>query len=197
MNHVREHRLNGSVYVKTLSDYENNTLRNYALNYYDKLSRLRALMEDGKSVSADDLKAAEDMLRLEVQCGYQFIKRLCKAQRVKPRFGDMFSYEMACAAERMIYAYVFRADETQDFCTYAEAAKQIPLGSAAAKKALRHSSQNHLITNSEFTYGRSVIAKACVYPFCFLPKDSKTPLLDNPLKLIAAKLNGFDTAQAI
>lgn len=195
VNHVREHRPNGSVYVKTLSDYENNTLRNYALNYYDKLSRLRALMETGKRVSADDLKAAEDMLRLEVQCGYQFIKRLCKAQRVKPNFGDMFSYEIACAAEKMAYTYVFRADDTQDFCTYIEAAKRVSPRSAAAKKALRHSSQNHLITDSEFTYGRSVIAKACVYPFCFLPKDSKTPLLDNPLKLISAKLSSFDTAQ--
>ena len=195
VNHVREHQLNGSVYVKTLSDYENNTLRNYALNYYDKLSRLRALIDDGKSVSADDLRVAEDMLRLEVQCGYQFIKRLCKAQRIKPTFGDMFSYEMACTAERMVYAYVFRADEMQDFCTYIEAAKRVSPRSAAAKKALRHSSQNHLITNSEFTYGRSVIAKACVYPFCFLPKDSKTPLLDNPLKLISAKLSSFDTAQ--
>lgn len=197
VNHVREHRLNGSVYVKTLSDYENNTLRNYALNYYDKISRLRALMEDGKPVSADDLKAAEGMLRLEVQCGYQFIKRLCKVQRVKPSFGNMFSYEIACTAEKMVYAYVFRADETQDFCTYTEATKRVPPGSAAAKKALLRASQNHLITDPGFAYGRSVIAKAGVYPFCFLPKDSKTPFLDNPLKLIAAKLRSFGTAQAI
>ncbi|MGN0990782.1 MAG: hypothetical protein ACI4O4_04945 [Candidatus Ventricola sp.] len=96
----------------------------------------------------------------------------------------------------MAYTYVFRADDTQDFCTYIEAAKRVSPRSAAAKKALRHSSQNHLITNSEFTHGRSVIAKACVYPFCFLPKDSKTPLLDNPLKLISAKLSSFDTAQS-
>lgn len=196
VNHVREHRLNGSVYVKTLSDYENDTLRNYALNYYDKLSRLHALMDEGKPVNADDLKAAEDMLRLEVQCGYQIIKRLCKAQGVKLSFGNMLSYDMAYAAERMVYAYVFRADETQDFFTYAEAAKRVPSRSSVAKRALLRASQNHLITGSEFMYGRTVIAKASVYPFCFLPKGSKTPLLDNPLKLISAKLSSFDTAQS-
>lgn len=197
VNHVREHQLNGSVYVKTLSDYENNTLRNYALNYYDKLSRLRALIDDGKSVSADDLRVAEDMLRLEVQCGYQFIKRLCKAQRIKPNFGDMFSYEIACAAEKMVYAYVFHADEKQNFCTYTEAAKRVSPRSDAAKRALLRASQNHLITGSEFAYGRAVIAKAGVYPFCFLKKGGETPLLDNPLKLIAMKTSYSDQARVL
>lgn len=109
----------------------------------------------------------------------------------------MFSYEIACAAEMMIYAYVFRADETQDFFTYAEAAKRVPSRSSAAKRALLRASQNHLITGSEFMYGRSVITKAWVYPFCFLKEGGKMPLLDNPLKLIAMKTSGFDQAQVL
>ena len=109
----------------------------------------------------------------------------------------MFSYEIACAAEMMIYAYVFRADETQDFFTYAEAAKRVPSRSSAAKRALLRASQNHLITGSEFMYGPSVITKAWVHPFCFLKEGGKMPLLDNPLKLIAMKTSGFDQAQVL
>ena len=147
-------------------------------------------------MNADDLKAAEGILRLEVQCGYQIIKRLCKAQNVKPSFGDMLSYEMASAAERMVYAYVFRADETQDFYTYTEAVKRIPPRSNAAKKVLLRSSQNHLITDSGFAYGRTVVAKAGIYPFCFLSRTGNMATLDNPLRLISAKLDRMNTAQA-
>ena len=109
----------------------------------------------------------------------------------------MFSYEIACAAEKMVYAYVFRADEMQDFFSYTEAAKRVPPRSDAAKRALLRASQNHLITGSEFAYGRAVIAKAGVYPFCFLKKGGETPLLDNPLKLIAMKTSYSDQARVL
>lgn len=175
VNHVREHQLNGSVYVKTLSDYENNTLRNYALNYYDKLSRLRALIDDGKSVSADDLRVAEDMLRLEVQCGYQFIKRLCRKLHINPTFGEMLSYDVAYTAEEMVFDYVFCGNEAQDFYTYSAAAKLLPPRSSAARTVLLHSSQNHKITQSAYNYGRSVIAKPGFIRSAFYPRIAKSP----------------------
>lgn len=183
------------VVPKTL--YKNNTLRLYALNYYDKHGRLCALTEEGKPVSAEDLRAAKDVLRLEVQCGYQFIKRLCKKLHINPTFGEMLSYDVAYTAEEMVFDYVFCGNEAQDFYTYSAAAKLLPPRSSAARTVLLRSSQNHKITQADYSYGRSVIAKAGIYPFCFLPKNSKIPMLNNPLKLIAAKLSNFNAAQAV
>ncbi|MGN1021236.1 MAG: hypothetical protein ACI4O7_12795 [Aristaeellaceae bacterium] len=188
VNYVRKKNLNGSVYVKTRSDYQNNTLRNYVLNFYDKANRLAALESKGQRVRSEDILAARNVLRLEVQCGYQFIKRLCKAQHTKPLFGHLLSYETAYTAEQMVYACVFHANDSQDFYTYAAAARLLPARNTAARRTLLRASQNHRITNQEYAHGRSVIAHAGVYPFCFLPKGSPVEVLPNPLKLIERKI---------
>lgn len=191
VNHVRKKNLTGSVYVKTRSDYQNNTLRNYALNFYNKANCLEALERKGHRIRPDEALAAQNVLRLEVQCGYQFIKQLCKDQHTEPLFGHLLSYETAYAAEQTIYTRVFHADDSQDFYTYAAASRLLPARGTAARRTLLRASQNHRITNQENAHGRSMIAHAGVYPFCFLAKDSPVEVLPNPLKLIEQKLTSI------
>ena len=40
VDYTQQKKLTGSAYVKTKTDYKDNTRRNYVLNYYDKFDRL-------------------------------------------------------------------------------------------------------------------------------------------------------------
>ena len=138
------------------------------------------------TIPADDWTYAENVLRLEVQCGYQFLKTLCEKQGISRCFGDLLSYEVAYQAEAMIYNRVFKADVNQAFYLYKVAKDRI--GNPMAKKVLECSAEHHRITDSKYTYGRKQIQDAGVYPFAFLKKGSGVEVLPNPLKLIWGKL---------
>lgn len=186
LNHTQENHLTGSAYIKTKADYKENTLRNYVLNYYDKYDRLEFLRRQGRRITQADWELARNILRLEVQCGFQFIKELCKKLSITRTFDDMLSYEVAYLAHAMIYGRIFKADASQDFYTYA-AAKKL-LKNPTAKKVLETSSEHHPITSSKYAYGRKMIQDAGIYPFAFLKKRSEVEVLENPLKLIQGKL---------
>ena len=190
MNYVQEKKLNGSVYIKTKSDYEHNERRNYVLNFYDKTDRLRFLKNNKKkhSISEYDWFHAQGVLRLEIQCGFRFIQQICSAFKIEPLFGNMLCYRLSYYAEKTIYERIFRCGITQDYYSY-EAGKQlIPTKSKAARRALLHASQGHRITGNAYTYGCKIIKESGVYPFCFLPKGSGLDVLENPIRLIYRKL---------
>ena len=109
VNYPEEKGLSGSSYIKTKVDYQVNELRNYVLNFYDKYDRLEFLRRRGMRIAEDDWELARDVLRLEVQCGYVFIKELCEKLNISRAFGDLLSYEVAYYAEAMIYRWVFKA----------------------------------------------------------------------------------------
>ncbi len=187
INYTLHKHLDGSVYIKTKSDYNHNERRNYVLNFYDKADRLKYLHDRKYKIPTRDFEFAQDNLRLEVQCGFLFIKRLCKKYRIQPLFGNLLDYEIAYYAEKSIYKLIFRSDDTQDYYTYSEAKKRLPRSEAAAH-TLRTASQGHKIIDSKYNYGRELIKKTGVFPFCFLPRDGKLSMLENPLKLIQRKL---------
>lgn len=149
--------------------------------------RLKYLHDRKYKISTRDFEFAQDNLRLEVQCGFLFIKRLCKKYRIQPLFGNLLDYEIAYYAEKSIYKLIFRSDDTQDYYTYSEAKKCLPRSEATAH-TLRTASQGHKIIDSKYNYGRELIKKTGVFPFCFLPRDGKLTMLENPLKLIQRKL---------
>ena len=99
VNYPEEKGLSGSSYIKTKGDYQVNELRNYVLNFYDKYDRLEFLRRRGMRIAEDDWELARDVLRLEVQCGYVFIKELCEKLNISRAFGDLLSYEVAYYAE--------------------------------------------------------------------------------------------------
>lgn len=78
VNYPEERGLAGSSYIKTKGHYQANELRNYVLNFYDKYDRTEYLRRREFPIAPDDWELARNVLRLEVQCGYVFIKELCE-----------------------------------------------------------------------------------------------------------------------
>lgn len=188
-NYTEEKGIDGSVYIKTRRDYDQDERRNYVLKFYDKTSRLRYQSEHGEKVSEADWEYAKNVLRLEVQCGDHFIASLCKSCAIRPMFGDMFSYSVAFQAVKMIYRRVYGAGETEDFYAYEEAKKCIPGKSVKAKETLRAAATVHAVIGEKYRYGCSVIKDVGIYPYCLLPKTWGLKVLENPLKLIQKKLD--------
>ena len=62
INYVHEKGLDGSIYVKTKSDYTKNQRRNYVLNFYNKSDRLRCQRSRNHRVAQNDFKYAQDMV---------------------------------------------------------------------------------------------------------------------------------------
>lgn len=152
INYAREENFDGSVYVKTKSDYQQNERRNYVLNFYDKTDRLMKEREKGKKIKTADFKAAENVLRLEVQCGYQMVRLLCKRLRIENSFGRLFRFNVAVAAEELVYSRVFGCGGEQDFYAYEAAKKRIPVKRDAAKEALAPSMTHARMLSPALSY---------------------------------------------
>lgn len=197
-NHAQEKGLEGSVYVKTKSDYEHNSRRNYVLNYYDKEDCLRKLKKGIRAKEAD-LERAKDVLRLEVQCGFGFISQLCKKLHITNLFQKLFDYKVAVIAHELVYERVFGADKSQDYYKYNKTKEMIWRKSKAAERALFSASTNHSIREKKYAYGRKVLKEAGIYPYCSLANDCDVDWLENPLRLIRNKLEsiGIETTNTI
>ncbi len=183
---TQEKRLSGSVYIKTKGDYRANTRRNYVLNYYDKFNRLEYLREKGRPVAEPDWKYAESILRLEVQCGFQFIKQICEDLKCSRFLGDLMDYHVAYYAHARIYERVFKANADQDFLTYQLAKKQFK--NHAALRVMEWAAEGHDITGTKFAQRRKLIKEAGIYPYAFIRKRRGVEVLANPLRLIWDKL---------
>ena len=194
VNYPEERGLSGSSYIKTKGDYQANELRNYVLNFYDKYDRLEYLRRRGMRIAEDDWELARNILRLEVQCGYVFIKEMCEKLNISRAFGDLLSYEVAYCAETMIYRRVFKVEVDQDYFAY-QTAKKLLGKQQKALDVLERSAEHHRIMDGKYAYGRKQIQRAGIYPFAFLKKGSEVELLPNPLKLILEKLVAIGTVE--
>ena len=187
VDYVRENGLYGSVYVRTASDYRENQNKNYTLNFYDKSDRLRYLQNKGCHVSEADKILANNVLRLEVQCGYQMIKRQAKKYGISNTFGNLLDYRIAYDTISHVYSLVFKGTENTDFFTYPMAKEKLK-GNPKAQAVIR-TAASHRIMKPEYTYGRNLAKQMGVYPHCFLPREGKLTQLNNPMKLLKNKLN--------
>lgn len=187
VDYAAEHDLLGSIYVRTTSDYNADQNKNYTLNFYNKAARLQYLIANGRHVNEADLILAENLLRLEVQCGYQMIKRQANKFCVSNTFGDLFDFRIAYDTISTAYSLVFKGNEDTDYYTYAEAKKRLK-GYPTAQKTI-YVAASHKILSSKYTYGRNQAKKLGVYPHCFLSKGSPVSTLENPLKLLHKKLS--------
>lgn len=194
VNYPEEKGLSGSSYIKTKGDYKVNELRNYVLNFYDKYDRLEFLRRRGMRIAQDDWELARNVLRLEVQCGFVFIKELCGKLGITRRFGDLLSYEVAYNAEQMIYRRVFKAEADQDYYAY-QTAKKLLGKQRKALDVLERSAEHHRITDSKYAHGRKQIQKAGIFPFAFLKKGSGVEVLENPLKMILGKMTAIGAVE--
>lgn len=193
VNFTERRKLNGSVYIKTNSDYDHNSRRRYVLNYYDKSDRLHYLRRKGLRIAQDDWKYAEGVLRLEIQCGYEYIKTLLKDKDLNNSFRNMLSYSLALHAHEKAYERVFRHPGTADYYTYQAAKSKLKQNSRAAKTLKASSQGKRIILDSDHDYGRKKIIEKNICPFTFLPRNGDVDMLENPIKLIRKKLEGMGT----
>lgn len=187
VNFTDEHKLHGSVYVRTTADYRANSNKNYTLNFYDKYDRLKYLSDKGIYVKEADWLLASNILRLEVQCGHNLIKRQTKKFRISNTFGDLLDYHIAYDSILTAYSRVFKGTENADFFTYQNAKKRLN-GHAAALKTL-YVATSHNVIGNKYSYGCKQSKQEGVYPYCFLNKDDPVSFLENPMKLIRNKLS--------
>lgn len=191
VDYVQENALYGSVYIKTKRDYEQNERQNYVLNFYDKFDRLQYQKEQGERITAEDEERAKDILRLEVQCGYQFLKEFCERQKISRTFGALFSFRLAYLAEAAIYSRVFNTGEQEDYYQYQSAASLFGLKEQAARSLLLHVSKNGKITDVTHAYAKKKVRQKGIYPYFFIPSGRAEACLKNPLALIAEKIRGL------
>lgn len=187
LNYTEEKGLSGSVYIKTKSDYTNNTRRNYVMNFYDKADWLENKLDDGWHFSVNDVEDAQDVLRLEAQCGGGMLRNLIREHGINRTIGDMLSFRLAYEAIERVYNLALKGDIGQDFYTCAAAKPLVPKG--APTEALKKLAQNNRTKIS--AYCANKIKQAGVYPYHFIPASSKFNWLENPLVLIKRKLAGI------
>lgn len=189
VNFTDEHHLSGSVYVRTSSDYRDNSNKNYTLNFYDKSDRLKYLAEKGSHVNEADWILASNILRLEVQCGNNLIKRQTQKYGIGNTFGELIDYNIAYDSILSAYTRVFKGTEDTDFYTYQEA-KKLLKGYPTALKTL-YVAASHNVIGSKYAYGCKQAKQKGIYPYCFLTKSDLHPCLENPMKLIRKKLSAL------
>lgn len=97
INYVDANKLatNSSVYIKSKHNYKNNRNKTYTLNFYNKLDqllnlRMKATEARGNriNISDNDLKLAENTLRLEVKCATYELNKYGRAFRTY--FDDIY-----------------------------------------------------------------------------------------------------------
>lgn len=187
VDYAGEHCLTGSVYVKTASDYNADVNKNYTLNFYSKADRLNYLVTNGVHVSDSDFALAENVLRLEVQCGHQLIKQQLAKFQISNTFGELFDFRIAYDTIFSVYQRVFKGNFEADYFTYGEA-KKLLNGHVAAQNTL-YVASSHKILGSKYAYGRKQAMTLGVYPYCFLDKKGTLSSLENPMKLLYRKLS--------
>ena len=192
VNYTERFKLNGSVYIKTKSDFEHNTRRRYVLNFYDKKDRLEYQRRKGVRIASEDWKYAKGVLRLEIQCGFDFIRSLLKERRIENSFGNLLSYDLALHVEKKVFKQVFGFPATADFYAYQPAKKLLPRNSKAAEALCASSKGWRITSGTKYDHGRKKIIENNICPFAFLPPNIGIAMLENPIKLIEKKLADVD-----
>ena len=129
---IEENKANDTSFnITTNSQFENKTKVNYTVNFYNKLNQLSSLLKKSKTetkykyvkVTENDLVAAINILRLEVQCSYQYLRNFKKKFNVDndDRILKTF-FDLDLCKKILIDKYTyFINDICNDFYSYKEA----------------------------------------------------------------------------
>lgn len=189
-DYAQEFNVNGSVYIKSSTEFKKNIRTNYTLNVYNKAMRLDYLKKSKCRIPQADFTLAQNILRVEVQSSHYLIKSLCHHFSIDQSFDSLFSYDVALFAISTVFSRVYHLDAVCDFYTY-QAAKQLTLPNSIAAKLLLTVATHHRVTGSKYSYQRQKVTNLGVYPYCLLPKDSPVPVLESPFKLIINKISHY------
>lgn len=197
-NFVKENNLEGytSFYVKPTSKYEKNTKDAYTVNFYNKENQLEALEQNPKNkshVTYRDKALAKNVLRLEVQLGYQELK---KTTKVFKQFLNIFFCQTIIIDK---YKWFISKNENLDFYSYQEAKKIIMEDDklkASERKGLLLYIQEKYQRNKTFsdqTRGKyNKLLEHLGIHWCFIPTKWGINHLISPMKLLNEKINRIE-----
>lgn len=191
--------LNTSFYVKTTKQFEKRKNQNFTANFYNKKDQLLYRREKDverfgrSSITADDIEEASDILRLEVQAHYEYLKRISEAFNIDFKTRQLVDYfDIDIVAEAIKRKLKFFFGE-EDFYSY-KAAKQILLDNKCRMyyknmsiyTYIKKKNNNESVPNiRKFT---KQLKQLGINPKCFIPKLYGIDYLKNPIKLIDEKI---------
>ena len=182
INFTDDRNLSGSVYIKPNQEYQKNEKKSYCLNFYDKTNWISNQEAKKIYISEEDKELAENVLRLEVQCYSDEIKRICKKNKIENNFGNLCNINLAYNTICAVYKRLFGGEETCAFIKYEET-KNICF-TPAVRKQLISSAQHHPISQ----YAAKKAIESNIYPYYFLPAEGTINRLENPMILIQNKI---------
>ena len=197
-NHTIEHGLNeeSSFYLKPRKQYEKNLNQNFTLNFYSKQQQLlntaKKEIEDHfyTSITEEDIKNSQDILRLEVQVHYFKLKSICKKNGIdwKTRsLSDLFDIQIA---RDTVCGEIKRFFGESNFHSYEHAKAIIKSSNKRNKKALIEYMQKIAKRNHVDIYSNAPkhLKELDIFPKAVIPKDWGIDELENPIRLIDSKI---------
>lgn len=199
INHADYHDLDkkSSFYLKTKGDYKNNTRKGYVINFYNKQNQLinkraKQIEKRGFSnISLEQIKSSKNILRLEIQVGYNLLKKICNDYNITPDKKNLYNlFDINIA--KYIFNYKIKYLFTLcDFYSYPKV-KEILIGNGYKKCSkifdyiLKISHCRNYKVSKRYT---DILVQNGIYPYIFIPRKWNIDKLDNPYKLIKRKIS--------
>ncbi|CZR99276.1 hypothetical protein CDFC105_71430 [Clostridioides difficile] len=198
VNYVDTNKLakNTSVYIKSRHNFKSNRNKTYTLNFYNKLDQLHNLRVKSNeargnriNISENDLKLAENTLRLEVKCGTYELTKYGKD------FGTYFNDIYLCRDIVLTKYKRFICSTRLDFYDYFEAKKIVQ-----ETNKLKTNSKKKLLQYLELRYAKKKkyskdelkkyfkMLEALNIAPALIPTIYKTNKLESPIKSLDKKI---------
>ncbi|CZR83254.1 hypothetical protein CDFC105_43974 [Clostridioides difficile] len=198
VNYVDTNKLakNTSVYIVSRHNFKSNRNKTYTLNFYNKLDQLHNLRVKSNeargnriNISENDLKLAENTLRLEVKCGTYELTKYGKD------FGTYFNDIYLCRDIVLTKYKRFICSTRLDFYDYFEAKKIVQ-----ETNKLKTNSKKKLLQYLELRYAKKKkyskdelkkyfkMLEALNIAPALIPTIYKTNKLESPIKSLDKKI---------
>ena len=197
-NYVYENDLeyNSSFYLKTNNDFDNNTRKNFVVNFYNKSNQLETKRQEEialngySSITQKDIDEMRGCLRMDVQVCYTTLRRFCKTHNIPWKKRTLLDFIDISLAMDVIKYEVGRFFTLFDFYTYDEVVKILKDNGFKSKDKIFdyvYKISHHMKTSS-YRKHREILEDLDICPLMFIPSKFKIKKLKNPYKLVEEKI---------
>ena len=197
-NYVFEENLeyNSSFYMKTNTEFENDTRKNFVMNFYNKENHLmnkqkKDIEEKGwSSITEKDIEESRNILRLEIQAGYLTLKKICEMHNIPWKKRTLLDLIDINITKEVLKYEIERFFTTYDFYSYKKVVKILKEQGYKSKDKIFdyvYKVSRHMKTSS-YKKHREILEDLDICPIIFIPSNFKVDKLKNPIKLIGDKI---------
>lgn len=192
-NEIKNVKSDTSFYLKTAAQMRDNQNQNFTINFYDKEDQLKYLMNKQtklgrSSVKLKDIEESKDILRLEVQAHYVYLKSICEKFGVDFQERKLIDFIDVRIAEYAVCNKVEQFFTRYDFFSYSYVKRL--LKTMKSTKEFREyvlaRSKNNKVSSRYFD---EKLMKLGICPYMFIPSKWGIDKLENPIKLIKRKIS--------